>query len=583
MKMVERLHKRFTGVIDTITRYPLTTVLLLLLAILNTITIRSDSNQYSKYAMTLMVGISLSMVLQAGYERFFIQHQMRIISVFACLGMMLGYYIWIKPLDEYSVLVSVKTSVIIFIFILLYLIIPSVKSKVSFNESFLVAFKAFFHSLFFSSIIFLGISIILFGINSLITSVDYRAYTHSLNIIFVLFAPIYFLSLIPIYQGHNIREDAINEAARYPRFLEILISYIIIPVTAIFTIILILYILININGRFWTDNLSEPLLVSYSISVLIVLILASRLDNTYARYFRLIFPKVLIPIVLLQTIASILRTGEIGITYGGYYAILFGVYAILVGILLSIFPVKKNGLVAKILVVFSAISILWPVDAFTISHYSQINRLEEILNKNEMLANDRIIAKASISDKDKQIIIDTSNYLRRTDHKKNIKYLNKFYESGNFNAIFGFDSYVQPDKDYRYINLYLDQNAPISISGYDVFFTRHISDRKGIDDIKQEFVAQNKTFRIITKQSDSSSIISLVDESNQDIIQYNMEEIFSRFESYTSKSEITEEEATFTMENELAKISLITKYVNMNSWPEGKDYSAELIILVKIK
>ena len=67
----------------------------------------------------------------------------------------------------------------------------------------------------------------------------------------------------------NLHKEVSN-AIRPSKFLEGLISYIIIPITAIFTVILLLYVIMNITGDFWKDNLMEPLLVTFSITVIVV-------------------------------------------------------------------------------------------------------------------------------------------------------------------------------------------------------------------------------------------------------------------------------------------------------------------------
>ena len=111
----------------------------------------------------------------------------------------------------------------------------------------------------------------------------------------------YFLSLIPVYPGivnqnkdqgiTDLQEENINKAAYCPKFLEVLISYILIPLIAVFTIILLIYIIQNIGGAFWKDNLLEPMLVTYSITVILVYILASEIENKFTIFFRKVFPK----------------------------------------------------------------------------------------------------------------------------------------------------------------------------------------------------------------------------------------------------------------------------------------------------
>ena len=613
MKQIEKFKIRIRGLTNTISRYPLTVVFLLAFTIFNAITI-SHSDDYSKILLTLTVGVSLSVVFQATYERYFSNYGRRFLFMGGAVLLTGAYYLMLHPLEEIDTIMGIRTSVAVFALAMTYVLIPTIKSKISFNQSFLAAFKAFFVSLFFSTVIFIGVSIILFAIDRLIVSVNYRAYAHALNIIYAMFAPIYFLSFIPLYPKYKggdqeqlevdnaqndqeslplenemeyEREELLQKATSYPRFLEVLISYIIIPITAVFTVILLLYLILNINGSFWTDNLLEPLLVSYSISVIIIYVLASRLNDKIAIYFRKIFPKVLVPIVLFQTIASIIKIGDIGITYGRYYAILFGIFATIAGVLMSLLPVRKNGIIAAVLIGFSIVSITPPVDAFTISKVNQISMLEKVLIKNNMLLDNQINPNDTINDQDKQIIINTVNYLRRMNYTKDIVWLDDYHQNGRFNEIFGFPEYVQvknENGEYKYIYLYLERNSLIDIAGYDFFVNMAIPSGKGIEGEIKGIEIEGKTYRLISKEMNKENEIILEDSLGQELIRFSTKELFDRFENEDSSNrELTMEKATFMKENDVAKMSLVVQNVNIDIWPEDTNKHAELYVLVKIK
>ena len=162
------------------------------------------------------------------------------------------------------------------------------------------------------------------------------------------------------------------------------------------------------------------MLVSYAITVILVYILASEITNRFTELFRKIFPKILIPIVVFQIIASCLKLSDMGLTHKRYFVIIFGVFAAIVGILLSFLPVRKNGIIALLLIVFSAISIVPPVDAFTTSRNSQTETLTNVLVKNNMLENNQIKANPSISNKDKEIITKAVSYLSMMEYTKKI-------------------------------------------------------------------------------------------------------------------------------------------------------------------
>ena len=308
MKAIKKLKDRLRGLTDAIARFPLTTVFLLVAAIINAYDINVEKD-YSKLLLTFVVGAFLSAVQQVAYERYFSKFSTRAVLMGTVVLLTAGYYLIIRTSPELSMEITIRTSVALFALLIAFIWVPVIKSKISFNKSFMITFKSLFNSLFFSGVIFGGISIIISAIDQLIFTVDYTSFSQAANIIFILFAPMYFLSLIPIYPGAtdknkeqemtDLQKEIINKAANCPKFLEILISYIIIPLIAVFTIILLIYIIQNIGGEFWTDNLLEPMLVSYAITVILVYILASEIENKFTVFFRRIFPKVLVPIVTL--------------------------------------------------------------------------------------------------------------------------------------------------------------------------------------------------------------------------------------------------------------------------------------------
>ena len=404
MKFKDSLRTAYKGMGRSISRYPLTVLFLIAVAVLNGIMIEQPKEDYARYLFTFLVGALLSIVGQMIYERFFTQANARYLLMGGAALLALGYYFAVGPQTLYNLAISVKTGVALFALMIAFIWIPSIKSvKVPFHRSFLSAMKAFFITILFTGVLSGGISAIFYATDYLLFNIDYKILSHLLNVVVSLFAPIYFLSMTPLYPGKREelipdeawakREETLERQFSVPRFLDILISYIIIPLTAVYTLILLAYVILNIRGEFWTNNLLEPMLVSYAIIVIIVYILACNLENKFALLFRKIFPKILVPIVVFQTIASFLKIQEMGVTHGRYYVILFGIFATIAGLIFSFMKPKHNGLIAIALLVLSAISIIPPIDAFTVSKNNQISFLEQKLTENNMLENNEIVPK----------------------------------------------------------------------------------------------------------------------------------------------------------------------------------------------
>jgi hypothetical protein len=589
MRWINKLKDRVTGLTDAITRFPLTTVYLLAAVMINAYDINTEKS-ISKLLLTFLVGAFLSAVSQVAYERFFTKSSSRftlmglVVLLTACYGLI------IRPAPKLSMEIEIRTAVALFALLIAFIWVPVIKSKVSFNKSFMIAFKSFFNSAFFSGVIFAGSSIILTAINLLIFAVNYRAYPHMANLIFVLFAPMYFLSLIPKYPGAKTPEntqqiETVNTVSKCPKFLQILISYIIIPLVAVFTLILVIYIIKNISGTFWTDNLLEPMLVSYAITVILVYILASEIENKFTAFFRKIFPKVLVPIVLFQITASVLNSADTGITHTRYYVVLFGIYAAAAGVLLSFLPIRKNGVIAALLIVFAAVSIVPPVDAFTISRNSQTQTLKNVLVKNHMLKDNIIKQNGSISDKDKKTITNAVYYLNRMEYTKDIKWLPKsFNADADFYRTFGFKEYQDQRIVGQSIYVGLGPSASISISGYDTFVQTEVNSfGKGGNGTTSVVDKRGQKYTLMQDFSNGQIVLNLVGVNDQKVISFNTQEIFDRYSNYpTTKDPLSVKEATFTKENDKAKIKIVVQSAGIEKQSKQNN-NASLFVFVQIK
>lgn len=594
MKWFTRLMDKLKGLTNAITRYPLTAVILLAAAVIVAISINEEKN-YTKLILTCAVGAMVCASLQAAYERFFIKVSARIILMGSGILVTLGYYFIVRSAPELSMEVGIRTGVALLALGLAFIWVPVIRSRISFNESFMAVFKTLFHSAFYSVIIYAGCSLIILAVDTLITDVSYKAYPYTANVVFVLFTPLYFLSLIPVYPGkkdkdgdndkNSAQDELINKAAFCPRFLEILISYIIIPLTAVFTVILLLYIVLNIRGEFWTNNLLEPMLVSYAIAVILIYILASRMENKFAVLFRRIFPKVLVPIVLFQITASILNTGDTGVTHTRYFVILFGIFAVFAGIIMSLLPVRKNGIIAAMLIVFCAVSIIPPIDAFTVSRISQEKMLKSVLIQNEMFKNNVIIPDSSISDQDKKKIVSFVEYLSMMGYTDKIEWFPhdfRLYE--DFYNTFGFYEYDIPDNVNRTVNVFLNSMTPIDIAGYDALTRTNIHSEENMESQICNIQKSGMEYTLVKEKTGEKYDIILTDDRNNELIRFNTEDIFSRYKSYASdKAEISKDEANFSTENERVKLTIVVQEAGINSSFNQNFNYADFYILVRFK
>ncbi|NLP34441.1 MAG: DUF4153 domain-containing protein [Clostridiales bacterium] len=573
MKQNKKILAGLEQLSGTITRFPLTILLLVLIALINGIEINNSFDQYSKLLFTFVLGVFISLVSQVIYERFFDNSGIRKLLMAGTIIITAGYYFIISSKDIFTTVFTIRMGAVWFVLLIAFLWIPTIKSSFSFNESFLALFKAFFLAVFYSSVLFIGVSLIIMAIDLLIVTVNGDTIPHVANLIFCIFATIYLLSNLPLFnydkEGEVAQEQEIQVSVS--KFLKNLISYVIIPITAVFTLVLLLYVIMNITGKFWTDNMLEPMLVSYSITVIIVYLLASNIQNNFANIFRNLFPKVLVPIVLFQTIASVLKIGEAGFTHGRYYAILFGVFATIAGILFCFVPVKKNGLIAPILIVLSLLSIVPPVDAFTVSRKSQIRRLEDTLMRNNMLQDGKLSPNTSIVETDREIIISSVQYLNIMGYTEDIVWLSSYANNKDFEKEFGFPQYDYISKDDNTIYLHRESNA-VPITGYDIMLHTNLyfsPDEREIGN----FVKDDRSYRLVLQnQADDKHSILLFNEENMELLAFDIQEIVDRAITLHEEMEsLTLEQASFTQENDVARMTLVVENIHINNYTGSMD------------
>lgn len=538
--------------------------------------------------MTFLVGSFLFSVAQLLFERFGGKSFYRIIYYIVAALLSFGYYLIILPANKFSDQMIIKTSVILFALFVAFVWIPSIKEKIDFNDSFMISFKAIFTSAFFSAVIWGGISLIIAAVDMLLIDVDGNSYIHTINIIWCLFAPMLFLSMIPFFSETENGNERFQKASSCPRFLEILISYVLIPLTEIYTVVLLIYMIKTIANSNWNDNLLEPLILSYCVAVILLYILSSKLKNIFVLLFRLVFIKLLIPISAFQIISSIIIVSTEGIVHTKYYIIMLGLYSIICGIFLTIVPLKKNGTIAALAIIFAIISITPPIDAFSISRQSQILLLTNTLKDNEMLKDDTIIPTKDISYEDKLIIINSIEYLEEIQEIDKVTFLTKsLYDYKGFVKTFGFEKYDQYDYHQTKRTYLSIQAKPFyEIDGFDYFANVNFDSPLPSKQINLfKITKDKKDYNVACLGTDEGGKLEIKDTNSNVIWSSSMKFIIHSivddygYENYT----LSPEEMTIDVENDAVKLRIIFQNINIYYNESGVEYNTSAYILISLK
>lgn len=326
------------------------------------------------------------------------------------------------------------------IFILLHLLVSFVCFIQSNEEN---GFWQFNKILFIRTIITaIFANVIIGGLNGALlvfsllfeVSIDDNYYLYINSITAGVFQIWFFVAGIPAM--HEIRN--LNSSYEYPKILSIFVQYILVPLLILYIIILYGYyikIIINWNlPKGWVSWLI--ICLSFFGIITFLLVWPKRKDNStpwvslFSRYFYV----VLIPLIILLFIAVGKRISDYGVTINRYYIVLLGLWLATVSLYNLVTKNEKIKFIPVSLSIFILLSLFGPWGFNSVSEKSQIKKLQLLLQKNNILKDNkikRLSDKDSISIQDKENIISVLNYLNNFHNIQNIQHLTTF----NLNAI----------------------------------------------------------------------------------------------------------------------------------------------------
>ena len=557
----------------TIVRFPITLTFLALMTAIMFILIGDlslfNENVLSRFMFAGIFGAFLSTTVRFLLERFENINKYKLFIHGLTVIITIGYYFFMTD-NKVTNYTLIHLLVISFALFAAYLYLPSAKNAVNFGNVALAHFKAAFTSILYGIVLYLGIAAILGAVDILLYDIDYKLYAHAANIIFVFFTPLYYLSLLPEFNS-NTDDSKKDISYLYPKFLDILVSYIAIPIITVFSAVLMIYSIKILFTGVWPVGQVGPMVLGYSAAGYFIYILSSNLDNGFSAHFRRFFPMVLLPLVLMQLISSYIRIEAYGITESRYYVVLFGIFSIICALMLLLGKKKNPNAIVLLSAFFALISIIPPIDAFSVSKNSQQARLEEILVRNDMLVNNKIVKKSSLSGDDKYEITNISNYMYSMGYLDDMSWYpdldNESYYA-DFKNIYGFEQYYDrgypEEKDKTYINANLDENEPINIEGFDVLIkiTAH-SKSKASGEIGN-FTLKGKHYILHSKYDYKGNLTISVYENNNIIIEVPMKEFIEELFEKANENKLlmNQENLTVEKQNDELKIKILVNSIN---------------------
>lgn len=407
-------------------------ILLLMTATINAMLIIKDDYQGLviadsgiKIVLSLIYGGIIATVigLLLKYKKF---KQDYLLYLMAPVTMLLIYFLVLKDINAASNII--KYLLLSMATIAAYFIIPYFKNK---EDSDYFTYKVILALIttgliYLISILGIGVIlkalVILFDIN--IASV---IYTEIFIFILGFIMPSVFFLMI---NDQDKREN-------YPQLIINIINYIVMPVMAIYTIILYAYgIKILINWSFPT-NVVGYLVMIYAIISLIILYFTKNMTlKPMVNKFLNIYPYLLMVPMLMMLASFMIRIGAYGITESRYFGLL--TFILVIGTIIILRELKQVKYMLYLLIILLLIATCGPLSSSSLSKYSQGKRIEAILKRNNMLNDNNIIVNKNVSLRDQNQVIQILEYYEANYSFKDLKMLPRDFDMTKVDEVFGF-------------------------------------------------------------------------------------------------------------------------------------------------
>ncbi len=389
-------------------------------------------------------------------------------------------YFWSGILNEgarytrISSIASARSTVAIVVSLLAFTIIASYpKEKSNIPKSFFMAEKAFMIALIYGLVIMAGTTGVARAVQGLL-------YNDMSEKVFMYLATISGFLAFTIFVGYfpdfskEIDDPHRKVAQKQPRFLEILLEYILVPIVLALTVVLILW-----AGKTVIQGIGNPFFIlssiaaSYTLGGLWLHLMTSDYDSEIAKFYRKIYPFSALIILIFEAWALITRLQDSGLKIQEYMFSLIWIVALVSAVLLIVKKSKAYKTIIIILCITAVISVMPIIGYHDLTITMQLNRLENILKNEEMLINEEIIAAEEDLDEDVRVdITDSVDFIAYSSERRDLPgwFDRDLVKNEVFKEKFGFEktweSYEQPPGEY--MSRYLTMPATvISIEDYD--------------------------------------------------------------------------------------------------------------------
>ncbi len=489
------INKALAGSIKSFKDFPATIACALAFMLVTMVRIHLDWQDQEQYNFLLNC-LNWSLAFGALFSLMFITgaHSRRgtkrafvfanLISIIATVSVFVLLFLFSYTTPEYNgagtqIISSLAVARLIVGMLVSYLVFVAltalVDEKDDFPKAIFMNHKAFFIASIYGIVIIAGVS----GVAGAFQALLYQDMSEK---VYMYIATITGFVAFTIYVGYfpdfrkYIKDEAIEIAKKQPRFIELLFGYIMVPIMIALSVVLLLWtgqtVISGVNVNF--VELSSIAAVYTILGIWLHMMVADH-DTKVTTFYKKFYPVAALVILIFEARALIGQLNTTGLKSTEYWFILLWIVAVSGAVLLITLKAKAYIIVVGITCILAIVSVL-PITGYNyLPAKAQVNRLEKLLIREDMLKDNAIVpASKEPSSKVKEAITDATEYLSyASDIKLPTWYNDDVIRNYKFKTVFGFDK-TWPKNDsvveyigYQAIGLYLPA-VSLDISDYNL-------------------------------------------------------------------------------------------------------------------
>lgn len=387
-----------TSLLKTVKRFPLAVIVAIVATILSLIIVEHEQASSSKTILKVLMTCGLAMPLLFSFHAVFEREKKK--ESFSLLGvgalMLVLFYVGISTKSSnhdishiwgYRFFMWNGAFHLIAAFCTFYWA-SEMNGFWQWNKN---LFLSFLLATLYSLVLYFGLFLALAAISQLFgVDLGNKIYMDLWIVISLFFQPLMFLSSIPSPIS-DLQEDE-----SYPSGLRIFTQYILLPLVALYFVILYIYmgkILIKWDlPKGWVSYLIVGFSVSGILSLLLLHPLSEKEEYKWIRWVNIWYYRLLIPLFILMLVSIGVRIQAYGITPNRYIILILALWLGALSIYFSISPKRNIILIPLSLAILAVLCSFGPWGIFGASVNSQTKQLQAVLAKHHLFENGKFVA-----------------------------------------------------------------------------------------------------------------------------------------------------------------------------------------------